>query len=78
MDESLQKVDQLEGKGFKERHMDGDAPGKIPLTGSLSDRLDQLDKRETELLQEKGRLEKDISRLREDKSKFRQKVEQFE
>ncbi|XP_063961446.1 IQ domain-containing protein E-like isoform X2 [Lytechinus pictus] len=74
-----QKVEHLEGKGMrKDRNLDGEMPGKIPLTGSLSDRLDQLDKRETELLKEKGRLEKDVSRLREDKTKFRQKVEQFE
>ncbi|XP_030841005.1 IQ domain-containing protein E [Strongylocentrotus purpuratus] len=74
-----QKMDHIEGKGMrKDRHADGEMPGKIPLTGSLSDRLDQLDKRETELLKEKGRLEKDVSRLREDKTKFRQKVEQFE
>ena len=56
----------------------GDVPGKVVLSGSLADRLDQLDKRETELLEEKSAMEKDVRRLKEEKSKLRQKVEDSE
>lgn len=55
-----------------------EVPGKVELTGSLSDRLDTLDKRETELMEENGRLSKEVARLKEDKSKLRQKLEDLE
>ena len=53
-------------------------PEKIELNGSLADRLDQLDKRETELLVEKAKTEKDCKRLKDEKSKLRQRVDELE
>ncbi|XP_077868980.1 uncharacterized protein LOC100376284 [Saccoglossus kowalevskii] len=52
--------------------------GKIVLKGGLSERVEQLDKRETELLEEKLKLEEQVSRLKTDKTKLRQQIEEKE
>lgn len=52
--------------------------GKIELAGSLEDRLDQLDKRETELLGELEKSKKQVKRLKDEKTENRQRMEEYE
>ncbi|XP_071813361.1 uncharacterized protein [Apostichopus japonicus] len=73
-----EKVEKAEGTMKKSSQRKSEVPGKIELTGSLSDRLDALDKRETELMEENGKMSKEVARLKEDKSKLRQKLEELE
>lgn len=73
-----EKVEKAEGTMKRSSQRKSEVPGKVELTGSLSDRLDTLDKRETELMEENGRLSKEVARLKEDKSKLRQKLEELE
>ncbi|KAJ8037526.1 IQ domain-containing protein E [Holothuria leucospilota] len=73
-----EKVEKTEGTMKKSSQRKSEMPGKVELTGSLSDRLDILDKRETELMEENSQLSKEVARLKEDKSKLRQKVEELE
>ena len=54
------------------------AANKIELVGSVEDRLDQLDKRETELLDELEKSKKHVRRLKEEKTENRQKMEEYE
>ncbi|XP_071796659.1 uncharacterized protein [Asterias amurensis] len=72
------KISKLEGKTSSSSLRRSDMPEKIELNGSLADRLDQLDKRETELLVEKAKTEKDCKRLKDEKSKLRQRVDELE
>ncbi|XP_022109573.1 IQ domain-containing protein E-like isoform X2 [Acanthaster planci] len=71
-------VAKLEGKTASTSTRPSDIPEKIELTGTLADRLDQLDKRETELLEQKTKLERDCKRLKEDKANLRQRVDEME
>lgn len=71
-------MEKAEGTMKKSSQRKSEVPGKIELTGSLSDRLDALDKRETELMEENGKMSKEVARLKEDKSKLRQKLEELE
>lgn len=52
--------------------------GKIELVGSLEDRFDQLDKRETELLGELEKSKKQVKRLKDEKYENRQRMEEYE
>lgn len=54
------------------------AVGKLHLKGSVQECLQQLDVRETELLQEREKLRGVIRRLRQDRAHYRQKVEEKE
>ncbi|XP_014668137.1 PREDICTED: IQ domain-containing protein E-like isoform X5 [Priapulus caudatus] len=49
--------------------------GKLPLRGSAQQCLEQLDRRETELLEEREKLRGVIRRLRQDRSHYKQKLE---
>lgn len=49
--------------------------GKIELKGNLQERLDQLDKRETDLLNEITKQKETIKRLQSDRNHYRQKSE---
>ncbi|XP_038064600.1 IQ domain-containing protein E-like isoform X1 [Patiria miniata] len=72
------QVAKLEGKTTSNSSRRSEMPEKIELSGTLADRLDQLDKRETELLGDKVKLEKDCNRLKDDKAKLRQRVDELE
>ncbi len=52
--------------------------GKIILEGSVAQRLDQLDKRETELLEDLGKQRGIIKRLKEDRAHYRKKCDEKE
>ncbi|XP_013391541.1 IQ domain-containing protein E-like [Lingula anatina] len=52
--------------------------GKITLEGSLAERLDQLDQRETELLEELEKQRNIIKRLKEDRQHYRQQADDRE
>lgn len=52
--------------------------GKITLEGSVPQRLDQLDKRETELLEEVAKQRGIIKRLKEDRAHYRKKTDEKE
>lgn len=58
----------------------GDAPvdieNKVALQGSLRDRLDQLDKRESELLGAVQQRDKAVSRLKEDRLFYKKKIDE--
>ena len=49
--------------------------GKLELEGSLAERLESLDKRETELLEEIKQLKSTLKKVKEDRQHFRQKSE---
>lgn len=73
--DSLQSYD---SKVDKKRRPSSVSAGKIELVGSLEDRLDQLDKRETELLAELEKSKKQVKRLKDEKSENRQRMEEYE
>jgi hypothetical protein len=52
--------------------------GKIVLEGSVAQRLDQLDKRETDLLEEKEKLSSMIKKFKEDKNHYRRRCDEKE
>ncbi|KAK3090919.1 hypothetical protein FSP39_015721 [Pinctada imbricata] len=52
--------------------------GKLDLTGSVQDRLDQLDRRETELLEEVEKQRKLVKQLKEEKLTNREKMKEYE
>ncbi|XP_070581021.1 IQ domain-containing protein E-like [Ptychodera flava] len=52
--------------------------GKLVLSGGLADRVEALDKRETELLEERQKNSDQLIRLKEDRMKFRQLVDEKE
>lgn len=52
--------------------------GKVPLEGSVNQRLDQLDKRETELLQKLEQQTNTIKKLKEDRVYYRTKCDEKE
>lgn len=54
------------------------APGKIALEGSLEDRLDQLDKRESELLEQIEKNKNTIKQLRAENSRYKRRCEELE
>nr|XP_022314329.1 IQ domain-containing protein E-like isoform X4 [Crassostrea virginica] len=74
--DSLLSVDSRVEK--KRRPNSATAANKIELVGSVEDRLDQLDKRETELLDELEKSKKHVRRLKEEKTENRQKMEEYE
>ncbi|XP_022314329.2 uncharacterized protein LOC111118910 isoform X4 [Crassostrea virginica] len=74
--DSLLSVDSRMEK--KRRPNSATAANKIELVGSVEDRLDQLDKRETELLDELEKSKKHVRRLKEEKTENRQKMEEYE
>ncbi|XP_067935175.1 IQ domain-containing protein E-like isoform X2 [Watersipora subatra] len=53
-----------------------DTLGKLELDGSLAERLELLDKRETELLEEIKRLKSTMKKIKEDRQHFRQKSDE--
>ncbi|XP_052687649.1 IQ domain-containing protein E-like isoform X4 [Crassostrea angulata] len=73
--DSLQSYD---SKVDKKRRPSSATAGKIELSGSLEDRLDQLDKRETELLGELEKSKKQVKRLKDEKTENRQRMEEYE
>nr|XP_011454379.3 IQ domain-containing protein E isoform X4 [Crassostrea gigas] len=73
--DSLQSYD---SRVDKKRRPNSATAGKIELTGSLEDRLDQLDKRETELLGELEKSKKQVKRLKDEKTENRQRMEEYE
>lgn len=73
--DSLQSYD---SRVDKKRRPSSATAGKIELTGSLEDRLDQLDKRETELLGELEKSKKQVKRLKDEKTENRQRMEEYE
>lgn len=73
--DSLQSYD---GRVDKKRRPSSATAGKIELAGSLEDRLDQLDKRETELLGELEKSKKQVKRLKDEKTENRQRMEEYE
>ena len=52
--------------------------GKMPLEGTMAQKLNQLDKRETELLDECGKQKNLIKKLKEDRTFYRRKNEEKE
>lgn len=52
--------------------------GKLSLDGGLAERLDQLDKRETELLEEVAKKSSVIAQLKEDRTYYREKCSENE
>lgn len=52
--------------------------GKVALEGSMAQKLDQLDKRESELLEEVDKQRTIIQRLKEDRAHYRKKGEEKE
>lgn len=50
--------------------------GKITLEGTLAERLDQLDKRESELLEELEKQKGVLKRVKEDRQHYRQKCDE--
>ena len=52
--------------------------GKIALDGSLEDRLDQLDKRESELLEQIEKNKGTIKQLRAENSRYKRRCEELE
>ena len=52
--------------------------GKITLEGNTAQKLDQLDRRETELLEEADKQRAIIKRLKEDRAHYRRKTEEKE
>ena len=54
------------------------ASGKVSLEGSVAQRLDQLDQRETELLEELDKQRSMIKRLKDDRVHYRKKAEDKE
>lgn len=73
--DSLQSYD---SRVDKKRRPNSATAGKIELAGSLEDRLDQLDKRETELLGELEKSKKQVKRLKDEKTENRQRMEEYE
>lgn len=73
--DSLQSYD---SRVDKKRRPSSATAGKIELAGSLEDRLDQLDKRETELLGELEKSKKQVKRLKDEKTENRQRMEEYE
>ena len=53
-------------------------PGKIVLEGTVPQRLDQLDKRETELLEDISKQRSINKRLKEDRGHYRKKCDEKE
>ncbi|XP_064631558.1 IQ domain-containing protein E-like isoform X2 [Lineus longissimus] len=54
----------------------GDHQGKMVLEGSVAQRLDQLDKRETELLEENEKLGSTVKKLKEDKNHYKRRSDE--
>ena len=52
--------------------------GKIALEGSMEDRLDQLDKRESELLEQIEKNKSTIKQLRAENSRYKRRYEELE
>ena len=52
--------------------------GKIALEGSLEDRLDQLDKRESELLEQIEKNKSTIKQLRGENSRYKRRCDELE
>ena len=52
--------------------------GKIKLEGTAAQRVDQLDRRETELLEELSKSKQLCSKLKKDKVEYRKKLEEKE
>ena len=52
--------------------------GKIKLDGSAAQRLDQLDRRETELLEELRKSRQTCKKLKEDRAQYRKRVDEKE
>ncbi len=52
--------------------------GKIVLEGSVAKKLDQLDRRETELLEDADKQRGIIKRLKDDRAHYRKKYEEKE
>lgn len=50
--------------------------GKLELEGGLAERLESLDKRETELLEEIKQLKATLKKVKEDRQHFRQKSDE--
>ena len=50
--------------------------GKLELEGSVAERLEILDRRETELLEEIKQLKATVKKVKEDRLHFRQKSEE--
>ncbi|XP_011454379.4 IQ domain-containing protein E isoform X4 [Magallana gigas] len=73
--DSLQSYD---SRVDKKRRPSSATAGKIELAGSLEDRLDQLDKQETELLGELEKSKKQVKRLKDEKTENRQRMEEYE
>ncbi|XP_061181857.1 IQ domain-containing protein E-like isoform X2 [Saccostrea echinata] len=67
-----------DGRTDKKRRPSSAVAGKIELEGSVQDRLDQLDKRETELLEELEKYKKQVRRLKDEKTENRHKMEEYE
>ncbi|XP_053385052.1 IQ domain-containing protein E-like isoform X7 [Mercenaria mercenaria] len=88
--ELLRSITQLEKRLEKaERHMEGSSivsyeskaaqvQGKIALDGSLEDRLDQLDKRESELLEMLDKKNEKIKVLTAEKNRWKKRCEEME
>ena len=53
-------------------------PGKLKLDGTAAQRLDQLDKRETQLLEELSKSKQQCRKLKEDRAQYRKKIEEKE
>ena len=52
--------------------------GKIVLEGTVAERLNQLDKRETELLEDLAKQKALVKRLKEDRTHYRKKCDEKE
>lgn len=52
------------------------ATGKLELEGSVAERLEVLDRRETELLDEIKQLKTTMKKIKEDRQHFRQKSDE--
>ena len=74
----------LFGKGFELTSASArliwfwNAVGKLALEGSLAERLDQLDKRESELLESLERKNTQIKQLSEEKHRWKRRCEELE
>lgn len=78
MKKSAGDNDSIDSRGDKKRRPSSATASKLELVGSLEDRLDQLDKRETELLGELEKSKKQVKRLKEEKSENRERMEEYE
>ncbi|XP_062580464.1 trichohyalin-like, partial [Saccostrea cucullata] len=67
-----------DGRTDKKRRPSSAVSNKIELEGTVQDRLDQLDKRETELLEEVEKYKKQVKRLKDEKTENRHKMEEYE